>query len=122
MQLFYVSLSLYVDQVPYNTRQDVTILESELTNAKNLSGLHRQDKDKVTVGRMTPISLVTNVEKDDAQMQSVDRNLYVAQAKLRDNSVCQRVVGSSDLEGSGRVVKCLRESVGSFGRGILISV
>jgi len=84
MQLFYVSLSLYVDQVPYNTRQDVTILESELTNAKNLSGLHRQDKDKVTVGRMTPISLVTNVEKDDAQMQSVDRNLYVAQAKLRD--------------------------------------
>jgi len=69
---------------PYNTRQDVTILENEPTNAKNLQGIQRQDKDKVTVVRVAPISLLTKADRDDAEMQAIDRDLNVAQVKLRD--------------------------------------
>ena len=75
---------MYVDLGPYNARQDVTILESELTNAKNLQGIQQQDEDEVTVVRVAPKSLVTKVDSDDAKMQAVDRDLHVAQAKLRN--------------------------------------
>lgn len=58
------------------------IMGSELTNAKDLQGIQRQDKDKVTVGRVSP---VINVDSNDAEMQAIDRDLYAAQGKLRDS-------------------------------------
>eukprot|EP00102_Acyrthosiphon_pisum_P014345 XP_008184350.1 PREDICTED: uncharacterized protein LOC100570726 isoform X2 [Acyrthosiphon pisum] len=80
----YLKKKNYVDLRPYNTRQDVRILGSKLTNAKNFPGIQRQDKHKVKVGHAARISFVAKVDSDDAEMQAVDRNLHAAQVKLRD--------------------------------------
>lgn len=58
------------------------IMGSEPMNAKDLQGIQRQDKDKVTVGR---VSSVINVDSNDAEMQAIDRDLHVAQGKFRDS-------------------------------------